>query len=965
MLFIAITPQFDYFTPHMAKRLFLLDGMALAYRAYFSMIRTPLINSKGVNTSAIFGFVNTLNKLIDDEKPDYIAVAFDTSEPTFRHKQFPDYKATREAMPDDLRPQIGKIKEVISAYNIPMIESHSYEADDIIGTLVKRAEKEGVKSFMVTSDKDYMQLINKNIMMYKPARSVLGQKVAEIEVIGPDGVKEKFGVGPEKVTDILALMGDKVDNIPGVKGIGEKTASALIQEYGSLENLYKNIDKITKPKLKENLINCKNDAFVSKELATIHTEMPLKIDFHTLTYSEKNVALLEKMFSEFEFKSLLKKLLGAAEQNVNIQAVSVEEPAEVEQKIQHLGAMQDIKTFPHKYYTIKTEADFKRLCKKLKSTDEFAFDTETTSENSMNAKLVGLSFSYDEAEAFYVPLMFKESSETDLFGKPVKQKGKSEDSLPDLNLENILADLKPVLEDKKTAKIGQNIKYDMLVMKNYGIDLKNVGFDTMIAAYVLRPESSYKMDSLSEQYLNYKCVPISELIGGGKAGTQITMDQVPFQVASDYAAEDADVTLRLYHRIEYELKKISLDNLCREIEFPLIEVLADMEFTGVRVDTKILGDINEELKKAEKRLEKEIYKEAGTEFNINSTKQLADILFNRLQLAAKKKIKTGFSTDTKVLEEMRNEHPIALKLLDYRTVTKLRSTYTEGLLEIINKRTGKIHTSYNQTVAATGRLSSANPNLQNIPIRSEIGRSLRKAFVPDKKGNIILSADYSQIELRIMAHLSGDENMIKAFEKKHDIHTETAAKVFKVKLDKVDANMRRKAKEVNFGLIYGIQAFGLAQRLNIDQREARDIIQSYFANFPTINNWLEKTKEFARKKGYTETLAGRRRYLPNINNSNSVVRQRDERIAINMPVQGTAADMIKIAMIDIYNEFNKKKLKSKMILQVHDELVFDCEKSELDTVKKIVQNKMKNAIKMNVPIEVEMGEGINWYEAHA
>jgi DNA polymerase-1 len=953
----------------MAKRLFLLDGMALAYRAYFSMIRTPLINSKGVNTSAVYGFINTLNKLIDDEKPDFIAVAFDTSEPTFRHKQFPDYKATREAMPDDLRPQIDKIKEVISGYNIPMIEQHGFEADDIIGTLVKRAEKEGVMSFMVTSDKDYMQLINKNIKMYKPARSVLGSKVAEIEVIGPDGVKEKFGVGPDKIIDILALMGDKVDNIPGVKGIGEKTASALIQEYGSVENLYKNIEKITKPKLKENLINCRDDAFMSRELATIHTEMPLKIDFHKLTYSEKNVAILEKLFSELEFKSLLKKLLGSAEQSVNIQAVSVEETPDSRPSYISGAPVQDINSFTHKYYTIKSDSDFKKLCKKLKSTDEFAFDTETTSENPMNADLVGLSFSYDEAEAFYVPLKFKENSgDTDLFGKPsgTGGKGKSKDDvLPDLNIDLVLKELKSTLEDKKTAKIGQNIKYDMLVMKNHGIDLQNVGFDTMIAAYVLKPESNYKMDTLSEQYLNYRCIPITELINTAKPKEQITMDQVPYKIASEYAAEDADVTLRLYHKIEYELKKISLDTLCKEIEFPLIEVLADMEFTGVRVDTKILGDINEELKKAEKRLIKEIYKEAGVEFNINSTKQLSEILFNKLGLETKRKIKTGFSTDTKVLEELRNEHPIALKLLDYRTVTKLRSTYTEGLLEIINKRTGKIHTSYNQTVAATGRLSSANPNLQNIPIRTEIGRSLRKAFIPDKKGNVILSADYSQIELRIMAHLSGDENMIKAFEKKHDIHSETAAKVFKVKLNEVDANMRRKAKEVNFGLIYGIQAFGLASRLNIDQREARDIIQSYFASFPTINAWLEKTKEFARKKGYTETLAGRRRYLPNINNKNSVVRQRDERIAINMPVQGTAADMIKIAMINIYEEFRKKKLKSKMILQVHDELVFDCEKPELETVKKIIQNKMKNAIKLDVPIDVEMGEGINWYEAHA
>ncbi|MCC6865397.1 MAG: DNA polymerase I [Ignavibacteria bacterium] len=952
----------------MVKKLFLLDGMALAYRAYFSMIRNPLISSYGMNTSAIYGFINTLNKLIDDEKPDFIAVAFDTSEPTFRHKKYPDYKATREAMPDDLRPQIDKIKEVISAYNIPMIEQHGFEADDIIGTLVKRAEKEGVMSFMVTSDKDYMQLVNKNIKMYKPARSMQGQKVSDVEIIDSAAVKEKFGVGPESVIDILALMGDKVDNIPGIKGIGEKTASALIQTYGSLDNLYKNIEKITKPKLKENLITYKSDAFLSRELATIHCDMPLKIDFHKLTYSEKNVSLLEKLFTELEFKSLLKKLIGSTEQSVSIQAVAIEEPTLLEKPPSFKSSLQDINSFQHKYYTIKTNDEFKRLCKKLKKTDEFSFDTETTSEDPMNAELVGLSFSFDEAEAFYVPILFNENAETDLFGKIAEEKKNTDfknEKLPNIDLETALTDLKPVLEDKKIGKIGQNIKYDMMVMKNYGLELKNPSFDTMLAAYVLKPESNYKMDNLSEQYLNYKCVPITQLIGSGKANTQITMDKVPFKQASDYAAEDADVTLRLYHRLEYELKKISLDNLCKEIEFPLVEVLADMEFTGVRVDTNILGEINEELKKAEKRLEKEIYQQAGIQFNINSTKQLADVLFNKLQLEAKRKIKTGYSTDTKVLEELRNEHPIALKLLDYRTVTKLRSTYTEGLLEIINKKTGKIHTSYNQTVAATGRLSSANPNLQNIPIRTDIGRSLRKAFLPNKKGNILLSADYSQIELRIMAHLSGDENMIKAFERKHDIHRETASRIFKVKPDAVDPNMRRKAKEVNFGIIYGIQAFGLAQRLNIDQREARDIISTYFTNFPTINNWLEKTKEFARSKGYTETLAGRRRYLPNINNKNSVVRQRDERIAINMPVQGTAADMIKIAMIDIFNEFNKRKLKSKMILQVHDELVFDCEKSELDTVKKIVRNKMKNAIKMNVPIEVETGEGVNWFEAHA
>lgn len=932
--------------------------MALAYRAYFSMIRTPLVSSKGMNTSAVFGFINTLNKLLEDEKPDYIAVAFDTDEPTFRHKEYKEYKANRDAMPDDLRPQIGKIKEVISAFNIPMIEQHGIEADDIIGTLVKRAEKEGVISFMVTGDKDFMQLINKSIKLYKPTRSALGQKISDVEIIDAAGVKEKLGVGPEKVTDIMALMGDKVDNVPGVKGIGEKTASSLIQQFGSLENLYKDIDKVTKPKLKENLITHKDDAFLSKKLATIKTDCDIEIDFHKLTYSEKNIALLEKIYTELEFKSLLKKLIGSTEQGLNIQAVSVEESEKPAQM-----PLLDIKSWEHKYYTIKTNEDFKKLANKLKTLDEFAFDTETTSEDPMIAHLVGLSFSYDEGEAFYVPLRYQEQGDTDLFGKVEDRTGK-DNPMPSVDLDFVIKELKPLLEEKKIRKVGQNIKYDMLVMRNYGITLQNVGFDTMIAAYVLKPESNYKLDFLAEAYINYKCISVTDLLEQGKQKL-VTLESLPYLQASEYCSEDADVILRLYHRLEYELKKISLDNLCNDIEFPLIEVLADMEYTGVKIDTKILSNINEELITAEKRLEKDIYKLAGVPFNINSTKQLAEVLFNVLKLATKRKIKTGFSTDNKVLEELTSEHPIAAKLLDYRTVTKLRSTYTEGLMEIINRKTGKIHTSFNQTVAATGRLSSANPNLQNIPIRTEIGRSLRRAFVPEKKGNLILSADYSQIELRIMAHLANDENMIKAFEKKHDIHRETAAKIFKVKPAQVDQNMRRKAKEVNFGLIYGIQAFGLSQRLNIDQREGRDIISQYFKNFPKISEWLEKTKEFAHKKGYTETLAGRRRYLPNINNKNSVVRQRDERIAINMPVQGTAADMIKIAMVDIFNEFKKKKLRSKMLLQVHDELVFEVEKGEMEEVKKIVHNKMKNAIKMNVPVDVEMGEGESWFEAHS
>ncbi len=946
----------------MAKRLFLLDGMALTYRAYFSMIRTPLINSKGMNTSAIYGFINSLNKILQDEKPDFIGVAFDTDEPTFRHKMFKEYKGTRQAMPDDLVPQIDKIKEVISAYNIPMIEIRGYEADDIIGTLVKKAEKEGMWSFMVTPDKDFMQLVNKNIRIYKPARSAKGSKVTEIEVIGIEQVKERFGVGPENVIDVLALMGDKVDNVPGVKGIGEKTAAALIQEFGSLDGLYKNIEKVTKPKLKENLVAHKEDAFLSRKLTTIETNIPLDIDVHKLTAADKNVTLLEKLFVEFEFKSLLKKLQGT-EQSIKIQAVSVE----AEQKIPETApeAFEDIKTFQHKYYTIKTNEDFKKLVKKLKTVDEFAFDTETTSEDPLLSEIVGLSFSYNEAEAFYVPLLYLEKSETDLFGKPVNDKsagGKIEADLPEVNLDVVLEELKPILENKSIRKIGQNIKFDMLLMMKYGITIQNIGFDTMIAAYVLRPETNYKMDYLSEAYLKYKSIPIDSLIGNGK---DMSMDRVPYKQASEYSAEDADVTLRLYHRLEYELKKISLDNLCNEIEFPLIEVLADMEFSGVKVDEDFLKKMNKELMTIEMKLEKDIYKEAGTEFNVNSTKQLAEILFTKLKLAPTRKIKTGFSTDTKVLEELSGENPIAALLLDYRTVNKLRTTYTEGLLKIINKNTGKLHTSFNQTVAATGRLSSANPNLQNIPIRTDIGRKLRRGFVTEKPGNLMLSADYSQIELRIMAHLAKDENMIKAFERKHDIHSETAAKIFKVKADKIDPNMRRKAKEVNFGIIYGIQAFGLSSRLNIEMNEAREIIQSYFREYPSISGWLDNTKKFAREKGYTETLAGRRRYLPNINNKNAVVRQRDERIAINMPVQGTAADMIKIAMINIFEEFRKEKMKSKMILQVHDELVFDCDKDEIKDVEKIVVNKMKRALKLDVPVDVEVGIGENWYDAHA
>jgi DNA polymerase I len=950
----------------MHKKLFLLDGMALTYRAYFSMIRNPLMSSKGMNTSAIFGFVNSLNKLLEDETPDYIAVAFDTDQPTFRHKMYTKYKSTRQAMPDDLVPQISKIKEIVGAFNIPMLEFHGYEADDIIGTLVRVAEKENVWSYIVTADKDFYQLVNSKIRVYKPARSISGRQVSDIEVIDEEAVKQRFGVGPDHVIDVLGLMGDTVDCVPGIKGIGEKTAVALISEYNSLEGLYENIDKVTKPKLKENLIQYKADAFLSRQLVTINTNMPLKIDFHQLTASEKNITLLEKIYTELEFRTLLKRLMGSSEQSISIKPLSVTpaKGADTDKPEPTYKVLEDIKSRKHDYKTLKTESELKQLATKLRSVDEFAFRAEITGTDPLNSDLIGLSFAYNENEAFYIPLRFKEKLEhTDMFGLPdVKQK--KGELLPMITPSSVVKHLKDVFEDRVVKKVGYNIKCDILALKNLAINVENIGFDSMLAAYILKPESSYKLELLSENYLNYRCIPLSELIAK-QNGKSASMETVPYLAASEYAAENADSTLRLYHRLEYELKKVSLDNLCSEVEFPLIEVLADMEFYGVKVDEKFLSEMNVRLAGEEKRLEREICESAGEEFNVNSTKQLSHILFDKLKLNPSKKIKTGFSTDVGVLEELIDQHPIAVKLLDYRVITKLRSTYTEGLLKIINKKTGKVHTSFNQTVAATGRLSSTNPNLQNIPIRTDIGRELRKAFIPEKKGDLILSADYSQIELRIMAHLANEDNMVKAFERKHDIHAETASRIFKVKSSQVDHNMRRKAKEVNFGIIYGIQAFGLSSRLDIEQHEAREIIQKYFKEYPGINSWLEKTKVFAREKGYTETLAGRRRFLPNINNKNAVVRQRDERIAINMPVQGTAADMIKIAMINIHQEFKKEKMKSKMILQVHDELVFDCAKEEIDEVERIVSNKMKHALKLNVPIDVEVGIGGNWFEAHS
>ncbi len=952
--------------------------MAMVYRAYFALISNPLINSKGKNTSAVFGFVNSLVKILEDEKPDHIAVCFDTASPTFRHKAFPKYKAQRQEIPTDMPWQIDKVKEIVIALNIPMIELDGYEADDIIGTLVKQAEKENVISYMVTPDKDYMQLVSEKTFMYKPARNIYGNKVSEVELVDIEGVKKKFGVTPDKVVEVLGLMGDTSDNIPGIKGVGEKTATALIQEFGSIKNLYANIDKITKPKLKENILTYKDDALLSEMLVTIKTDVPLKINFHNLNKAEANTEKLVALLQEMEFKTLTRKF-SKGDAGSDVPASKSDEKLNSDKSVKATGLevniplkSEKIKTIndvKHNYIIIRDEKEYLELVKKLSGESLICFDTETDSLDSMNCNMVGMSFSFKEFEAYYVPVYGKlnnqnskkvRKEEQSLFESEVKDVKKKNEGIP---VQLAIDKIKPVLENNKIKIVGQNIKYDYLVMRNHGVEISNIFFDTLIGSFILHPDGSHDMDSLSEKYLNYKPVSIKELIGKGK--DQITMDKVDIDKAGIYASEDADVSLQLYYKIKFELGKINLMKLCNEVEFPLIKVLSEMEFTGFKVDEKILALINKETERLILEYEGKIYKAAGEKFNINSTQQLAHILFNKLNLTPLRKTKTGYSTDVKVLEELKYQHEIAMLLVDYRTLTKLKSTYLDGLKKAINPKTHRVHTTFNQIGAATGRISSNDPNLQNIPIRTEVGRSLRKAFVPTDSNYQIMSADYSQIELRIMAHYADDENMINAFKRKHDIHTETAMRIFNLKSKtEATAGMRRKAKEVNFGIIYGIGAFGLASRLEIKNSEAKEIIERYFREYPKVRDYMDVTKKFAHENKYVETLLGRRRYLNQINNQNAVARAEDERAAINMPIQGTAADMIKIAMINIYNEFVKNKLESRMILQVHDELVFDVKKTELEKVKMIVMDKMMNAIKLNVPIEVEIGTGDNWFDAH-
>ena len=790
-----------------SKRLFLVDGNAIAYRSYYAFIQRPLVNSKGQNTSAVYGFVTFLNRILTQETPDYIAVVFDTGAPTFRHKKFKEYKATRQKMPEDLFSQLGIIKDVVAAYQIPVLELDGYEADDIIGTLAKRAENEGALSFLVTADKDFMQLVTRKTKMYRP-----GRQGTDVEIVDEDAVRQKFGVPPSQVIDVLGLTGDSSDNVPGVPGVGDKTAIPLIQQYGSIEGLYKNISNIGQKGLKQKLETNKELAFLSKELVTIDTDVPLKVDFHSLKASDPDFQKLKSMFAELEFRSLLQGIPKSP-------TPKPLPPVEMDFPPPDDAVLSDIQTDNHEYTLITDAKPLKQLAARLKKAKRFVFDTETTSTNSLNAELVGISLSLEPREAYFVAVRPSSTvPQSDLFGKSrsaVDERG--------LGLEDTLDVLRPIMQDGRIKKIGHNIKYDMLVLSQYGVWPKGIEFDTMIASYILRADGKHNLDAVAKEHLQYRKVSFEDLTGSGKE--QKPIREVPLESLCNYSCEDADMTFRLYELLKTKLKDLGMLKLCSDVEFALVPVLAAMEKTGIAVDVSYLKNMSGELEQLLAALIKEIFVHAGVEFNINSTQQLGEILFNKLKLPTQKKTKTGYSTDVGVLEALRHEHPIIEKLLEYRQLSKLKSTYVDALPALINQRSGRVHTSYNQTVAATGRLSSSDPNLQNIPIRSEIGRSIRKAFIPGAKTDVLLSADYSQIELRVMAHISGDEGLGEAFRNNEDIHATTAAKVFGVSLKEVSKEMRRKAKEVNFGIMYGIGPFGLSTRLEISQSEAKEIME--------------------------------------------------------------------------------------------------------------------------------------------
>ncbi len=937
----------------MMKKLFLLDGMALIYRAHFALSKNPRFTSTGINTSAVMGFANTLMEVLKKEKPSHIAVVFDTEAPTERHTDFEAYKAHRQAMPEDLSAALPYVFKLIEGFNIPVITKDGFEADDIIGTLAKEGEKRGYTVYCMTPDKDFAQLVSDNIFIYKPAR--MGN---EMEILGVPEVLAKWEIEDVKqVIDILGLWGDAVDNIPGIPGIGEKTAKSLIRQYGSMENIIAHSHEL-KGKQRENVENFAEQGLVSKKLATIILDVPVEFDDQALQMGEPNKELLEPLFAELEFRTLGRRVFGedftvgssttTVSQQTDLFGNVVETVRRVEVVVSPpppVFEQPEIKTIEdveHQYLLVETAEQRKELIDLLMKQESISFDTETTGTDANTADLVGLSFCIQPGVAYYIPLSAERAE-----------------------AQQIVDEFRPVLENEQIAKTGQNLKYDILVMKWYDVQVKGRLFDTMLAHYLIDPDTRHNMDILSENYLNYRPVSITTLIGA-KGKNQGNMRDVPVEKVVDYAAEDADVTLQLANVFEPMLKDLNASKLATEVENPLVYVLADIEKEGVRIDIDTLLNYSKELETDIRRFEQNVYDKCGVQFNLASPKQLGEVLFDKLQLDPKaKKTKTGqYQTGEDVLLALAHKSDIVQDILDFRQLQKLKSTYVDALPLMVNPKTGRVHTSYNQAVAATGRLSSNNPNLQNIPIRTERGREVRKAFIARDEDHILLSADYSQIELRIIAEISKEENMLDAFSKGIDIHTATAAKVYGVPIEEVDSTQRRNAKAVNFGIIYGQSAFGLSQNLGIPRKEAAQIIEQYFEQYPGIKRYMSDTMNFARENGFVETILGRRRYLRDINSANQTVRGFAERNAINAPIQGSAADMIKVAMIHIHKDIQEKGLKSKMTMQVHDELVFDVLRSEVAEMKEIIAYRMKTAIKTAVPIEVEIGEGNNWLEAH-
>ena len=920
----------------MAK-LFLIDAYALIYRSYYAFIKSPRINTKGLNTSAVMGFCNTLNEVLTKEKPTHIGVAFDHGK-TFRHDAFPEYKAQREETPEDIKLSVPLIKQVLEAMRIPILQVDGFEADDIIGTIATHFGADGIDTFMLTPDKDYGQLIGPNVFMYRPRHG------GGYEILGEKEVGEKYGIPtPAQVIDLLALMGDSADNFPGCPGVGEKTAAKLINQFGSIDNMLQHTDEI-KGKLREKVENAVEDIKMSKFLATIRTDVPMQLDLDELKVEQPDETKLRAIFEELEFKTLINKFLNKVESKPktdNNQLDLFAENTTNESDEPKNAKFESIKTTQHEYKLVENEEELRQLCDFFITKESVSIDTETTSTDAISAELVGLSFSVEEKKAFYVavPANYEEALK-------------------------IVQIFKPLYESDKIMKIGQNIKYDYEVLTRYGVTLQGKMFDTMIAHYLIQPELHHNMDYMAETLLGYQTIHIEELLGPKGKKQKNMRDLSPTDIY-EYAAEDADITLRLKNVLEPRLKELGVEELFWNIEMPLVRVLADMELNGVCLDTEALQDTSKIFTERMKQYEQEIYKEAGEEFNISSPKQVGDILFGKLQIMDKpKKTKTGqYVTSEEVLQSLESKSPIVRNILNYRGMKKLLSTYIDALPKLINPRTGHIHTSFNQALTATGRLSSSDPNLQNIPVRTDDGKEIRKCFIPEE-GCLFFSADYSQIELRIMAHLSEDENMMEAFREGHDIHRATAAKIWHVDIDKVTDAQRKKAKQANFGIIYGITTYGLAQRMDIQNSEAKELIEGYFCTFPKVQAYMEHAKEVARAKGYAETLFHRRRYLADINSRNATVRGFAERNAINAPIQGTEADIIKVAMVRIWERFKKERIRSKMILQVHDELNFSVFPEEREQVERIVIEEMQNAYPLNVPLIADAGWGKNWLEAH-